>query len=281
MPESIQERINRAAAAGIEEAGVYLYDSSPDVIKALLGNINIREQDIIIIAGRKNLPGEIFEIIAKDKRWAEHYPIRLALAKNPKTPISIAVTISRYLHVFDLVDLSRSPSLIATFRHKVDAILKEKLPTLALGIRRSLAKRASATILSLLVRDKDPEVVSGCLNNPHLNEAHLIGVLRDPKTGPHILRLISDHQKWSTRYPIRLALIRNGLTPLVHCVQILNQIKTRDLREIYLDESVSTGIKPYIYNELLGRGIAVTNHDADSEKRYEIIEQDVDGDGSE
>jgi hypothetical protein len=277
MSDTIEERIEQASAAKEEEIAFFVHDTSPRVVKALLANRNIGEQDALIIANRKNLPGDVLETIAKDKRWAASYPIRLALAKNPKTPLFIALSISRYLRLFDLAEIGRSHFLPLTFRHKIENIIMEKIPTMPLGIKRTLAKISSGNVLLTMMQDRDADVVKTCLDNPHLVEAHLFKVVIRHDAFPGTIRMISEHQKWSSRYAIRLALVKNNHTPLARSVRFLEDIKTPDLKELYADTSAPTGIKPYIHNELMGRGADLRKE----EKRvYEIggpgaDEQDV------
>jgi hypothetical protein len=80
-----EKKIEEALAAPGNEIAHYVHDPSPKVIRALLKNLNVLEEDVLIIVQRKNLPPGILENIAKDKRWAESYPIRLALARNPRS----------------------------------------------------------------------------------------------------------------------------------------------------------------------------------------------------
>ena len=279
MSDTIDDRIEKASAANEEEIALFVHDTSPRVVKALLANRNIGEQDALIIANRKNLPGDVLEAIAKNKRWAESYPIRLALAKNPKTPLFVALSISRYLRLFDLAEIGRSHFLPLTFRHKIENIISEKMPTMPLGIKRTLAKISSGNVLLALVQDREADVVKACLNNPHLIEAHLFKVVTRHDTAPGTIRMISEHQKWSSRYTIRLALLRSSHTPLARCVRFLEDIKTLDLKDLYADTSVPTGIKPYIHNELMGRGTDVEKRE--EERVYEIGGQEADEQNAE
>lgn len=251
-PEAIRERLASAAAA--EQIASLGHDPSPRVIRALLENPNISEEDVRIIASRKNLPGDILEFIARNRRWAESYPVRLAVARNPKTPLFAALSIVRYLRLFDQVQLTRNTALPVIFRQKVEALIMEKIPTMAMGVKRSLAKIAAGNVLLKLIQDGYPEVVSLCLGNPYLVEAHLYRIINREATGPATIRLIAEHANWSSRYYIRYALVRSAHTPLARSVIFLSGMKTEDLRELYIDPSLPPGIQPCIHRELRDRG---------------------------
>ena len=254
MSETEEARRQRAASAGEEEIAGLLHDPSPDVIRALLENRNLTEEDILIIATRKNLPAAILESIFKDKRWSESYPVRLALARNPKSPLTVSITIARYLRLFDLEEITRSHFIPLVFRHKVEAIIVEKIPTMALGNKKTLAKKASGSVLLALLRDPDAEVVQLCLNNPHLIEAHLFKIISRTDTIAETIRMIAEHPNWSRRSGVRLSLIRNSLTPLQLTVRFLREAKIMDLRELYADPALSVTVRPFVHRELWERG---------------------------
>ncbi len=254
MADAEEIREQQAATAGEGEIEKFLHDPSPRVVKALLANKELAEEDVLVITTRKNLPGDILEAISKERRWAESYPIKLALAKNPKTPLFTALTIVRFLRLFDQAEVLRNPSLPLIFRQKVEAILIEKIPTMALGVKKSLAKIASGNVLLALIKDGYPEIVTICLNNPHLIEALLFKVINREGTGPGTVRLIANHPNWSNRYLIRFSLVRNSHTPLSRSVLFIGGLKTRDLKELYTDPSLPADIRPCIHRELLGRG---------------------------
>ena len=272
MTDAEETRIDLARSAGEEEIAGFLHDVSPNVIRALLRNTHLTEKNVLVITTRKNLPGDIFEMIAKNKRWAESYPIRLALAKNPKTPLSISLSIARYIRLFDLAEISRSRFLPIVFRHKLEAILIEKIPSMALGVKKTLAKIVSGEVLLMLIHDGYPEVVKLCLDSPYLLESHLYKVLSRHNTMPGTVKAIAKHKNWSSRSMIKFALIRNEHTPLSLSVQFLAAMKIVDLRELYNDPSVSVTIKPFIHRKLRERGEEPDK--AMEEQVYEIDEED-------
>jgi len=272
MTDAEETRIEQAKSAREGDIARFLHDSSPNVVRALLRNGHITEDDVLVMATRKNLPPDIFDMIAKDKRWARSYPICLALAKNPKTPLSASLSIARHIRLFDLVEISRSHSLPVVFRHKLEAIIIEKIPTMALGVKKSLAKIASGEVLLKLLQDGYPDVVKLCLENPYLVETHLYKVISRHSTSPATIRTLAEHGNWTARYMIKLALIRNAHTPLPLSLRFLGSMKILDLRELFADPSLSVTVKPLIHRELVKRGEQPDK--VPEEQVYEIDEED-------
>ena len=272
MTSAEQERQNRAALAAVDEIELLLHDPSHHVIATLLGNRNLREEDVLVIATRKNLPPEIFTDIARDHRWSGSYPIRLALASNPKTPLSVSLSIARYLHLFDIAELTRSPHIPVAFRTKIESIIMERIPTMALGLKKTLAKMTAGNVLYKLLQTHDEEVISLCLNNPRLLESHLYKIISSKDTIAGTIRLIAAHQNWSLRPSVRFALIRNEHTLLPFSERFLQTMTLLQLRDLQADPSLPGTTKPLVHRELLSRGKDPTDRSA--EMIYEIDERD-------
>jgi hypothetical protein len=254
MADAEQTKLNQAASADKELVLTLIHDPSPQVIRTLLSNRNLGEDDVLVIATRKNLPSDIFAEIARDKRWSESYPIRLALAGNPKTPLSVSISLARYLRLFDLAEMARNPLIPSVFRHKVETIVTERIPGMPLGLKKSLAKMAVGNVLLRLLQDPDPGIVALCLNNPRLTEGHLYKVISRKDAISETIRMIAEHPNWSTRSLIRYALVRSDRTPLTVSERFLPSMRILELRDLYQDPSLPVSVKPLVHRELLNRG---------------------------
>lgn len=254
MSESEETRRTQARAAGEEAISRYLHDPSPQVIRALLENRLLSEEDVVIIAKRKNLPSDIFEVIFKDRRWAESYMVRHALARNPRSPLSVSLSIARYLRLFDLEEITRSHFIPLVFRRKVEAIISAQIPTMPLGNKKTLAKKAAGGVLHYLLLDADTEVVRLCLNNPHATEGHLLRIISRTETREETIAMIANHPNWSNRSLIRFSLARNAQTPFSRTVRFLGAMRIMELRDLYADPAAPATIKPFIHQLLRERG---------------------------
>jgi len=271
--ETEDKRTELAAAAGAEELARYVQDPSPKVVRALLGNRQLTEEDILIVANRKNVPADVLEIIARDKRWSESYPVRLALARNPKAPLSVSLPIARFLRLFDLEEITRSHFVPLVFRHKVESLIIERIPTMPLGNKKTLAKKAAGNVLLKLLLDRDAEVVQLCLNNPNMVEGHLFKIINRKDTSAGTIMMIAGHPNWSNRSLIRFSLVRNAHTPLSLSVPFLQSVKLMDLQELYADPSLPITIRPFVHRELVKRG--KDPEQGPAEEVFEINEEEM------
>jgi len=251
---SDMEKDLQLASSGNEEELRYLvYHSSLKVVSRILLNKNLTEDLVLIIANRRNIDAEIIESLYINKRWRESYRIMLALCKNPKTPQNISLALLKSLRVFDLADLTRNQQIPVNVRMKAEAHINEKVLAMPIGIKKALAKRASGNVLMRLIEDGMKDVVSSCLNSPYMTEAIICKVLNMKRIASQVVRLISEHPKWTLRYDVKWSLIRNSHAPLSRVVHFLKNMKTTDLKDLYAAPEVPKSTKPFIYRELSDR----------------------------
>lgn len=67
-----------------------LRDPHPDVIRQLLANPRLTEDDVLSIAARRPCRPDVLQQIARTPRWAHRPRLRVALVLNPDTPLDVA-----------------------------------------------------------------------------------------------------------------------------------------------------------------------------------------------
>ncbi|MCX7793766.1 MAG: hypothetical protein N2257_05105 [Thermodesulfovibrionales bacterium] len=232
--------------------------TSTGKLDEILFKQELTEDMALLIAENRNTPPESLELLARSVRFKDSYRIKLALCKNPKTPQRIVLSLLKFLRLFDLADLTRNPNIHINIKQKVEQLIKEKIPALPIGNRITLAKRSSSTVvLAILEKAKGGREVSvlinTCLENPFLKEGDILKLINSEITPPEVIKSIAVHPRWSFRYSVRYALIRNFYTPLHIVVEFLKDMKLQDLEDLYKDEVVPSSTKPFIYRELTER----------------------------
>jgi hypothetical protein len=74
-----------------------LQDPHPDVIRRLLKNPRLTEDDVVRLAGRRPGRAGVLAEIARTPQWSHRTRVRLALMLNPDTPLELAGPISGLL----------------------------------------------------------------------------------------------------------------------------------------------------------------------------------------
>ena len=252
--KDFKKDIEIASSGTEDDLRALAHHPSFEVIATILKNKNLTEDIALIIANRKNISPELLESLFHDTRWKDKYRILLALCKNPKTPQKISLSLIKSIKIFDLADLTRNQFVPVNMRLKAEAVINEKIPSIPLGIKIALSKRAGSGVLMKLVEEGKKEVVAACLDSPYMTESEIYRIINKKKVSPKVIWQIADHSKWSCRYQIQWALILNIHTPLPRVLSFLRNIKSSDLRDLYEAPETPVSTKPFIYSELLERG---------------------------
>lgn len=257
----IQRRILLARQADQEQRKPLLHDPIEEVLHALLDNAELTEDELIIITQRKELTAEMLKRLAADRRVQASYPLKRHIIIHPKTPASISLGFLGHIFTFDLLAILLVPHIPREVKTAGDEILCRKYPQLAVGEKLTLARRTnSERLLNMLLDDTNREVVAAVLTNSFLKESIICTILRKATSKPHTVELVALNPKWSCRYDIRYALLRNRHLSLGLALNFLQTLIAKDLRDLSSDPHVSMQIRSYIKTTLLKPGGLTTKN---------------------
>ena len=110
---ALPEKMRLAQTGGKEARSLLARESNKQILSCLLQNPRISDQEILSFAKERTLPEEILSILSKRKEWMKKYPVRLALAQNPKTPLALSLRLIRTFRDFDLRRIAKSKDVSA------------------------------------------------------------------------------------------------------------------------------------------------------------------------
>jgi hypothetical protein len=244
--ESANDRAETAAVAPRRLLEPYFQESAKEVLIALSSNINLLETDLLRLLDRKDLPREAIQKIALHKEAARNYSVKLALLRHPKTPRLVSFPLLKFMYLFDLVRVSQTPAVPAELKMAAEELILRKLESVPRGERITLARRASGRVAASLLVTFDRELIRAALDNSFLSEAHVLRVLRNEEISPLVVESIATNEKWAFRYNLRLALVRNPMTPLPLVLKFLPDLAVNDLREACLDRHMPEQVRKYV-----------------------------------
>ena len=228
-----------ARGASREELAALLDSSELEILLAAIENPLLTEKTLCEFLERKDLPAEILAQIIKKKEWMKSYPVRLRLARHPRTPRLATLGLLRQLFLFDLVGVSLN-----------------RLKQLPLGQKLTLARRGPTRVAAALAAEGLPQVLPLALDNAFLNEGQLLKMLAKADLPPRVVAAIANHRKWSYNANVRIALVRNPLTPLARVMTFLPDISLNHLRDLSKVPTLRADLKKYLEHEVdrrLGR----------------------------
>lgn len=89
-PLTLGERKSLARRPDRKMVDRLLRDPHPDVIRQLLANPKLTEDDVLSLAARRPCRPDVLQQIARTPRWSHRPRIRMALVLNPHTPLDVA-----------------------------------------------------------------------------------------------------------------------------------------------------------------------------------------------
>jgi hypothetical protein len=105
-----------------------LADPHPAVIRTLLANPKVVEDDIVRVAARRPNSPEILAEIARSSRWAHRVRVRMAVILNPDTPIGLAIPMLALLVRAELRQVVRTTYLASMLRAAAGDLLARRPP---------------------------------------------------------------------------------------------------------------------------------------------------------
>ncbi len=133
-------------------------------------------------------------------------------------------------------------------------------PKEPVGQRISLARRTTRRLIERSLFDPDARVVRTILRNPRLTEADVLKLAAARRTTPEALEAIALEDRWITRYPVKVALANNPVTPPRVVLNLLPFLFRQDL-EWLATASPSQDVREQAASVLAHRPGARVAHD--------------------
>jgi len=120
---NLSEKIRLALTGDKETRTLLSRESNKVILTYLLQNPRLTDHEILQMASNKSLPEEVLAAVLKRREWMKKYPIRLALAMNPKVPLPSSLKLVSTLLDPDLRKIARSRDVSVHIATKARRIL--------------------------------------------------------------------------------------------------------------------------------------------------------------
>ena len=156
----------------------------------------------------------------------------------------------KFLHLFDLVSLCLQPVIPQEVKQAAEERIVSQIPKMPIGQRITLARRGPTRILAQLLLGENLQIIQAGLDNPYLTENILSQSLNRNDCPQKVVDSVATHKKWSTRYELRLALLRQSRLSMSHALKFIPDLKSTDLKELAYDSRVNIFIRNYLIKKL-------------------------------
>jgi hypothetical protein len=115
-PLTLGERKSLARRPSRDMLERLLNDPHPEVIRRLLVNPGLTEDDVIRLAAKRPCRGDVLAEITQSERWIHRSRVRLAIVLNPSTPVELAAPIVSLLVRQELKLVATSTQIAPSIR---------------------------------------------------------------------------------------------------------------------------------------------------------------------
>ena len=127
---NVADKVQAAMKGNAEERAILIRDPSRLVAVTVLKSPKVNEQEIESYANLRNVSNEVLRIIGTHRDWTKSYAVAHALARNPRTPTGVSLTMLNRLTNRDLKNLGTDKNIPDVIRRSAKRIfdLRTKPP---------------------------------------------------------------------------------------------------------------------------------------------------------
>jgi len=119
---SVGEKIQTALKGNTEERAILIRDPSRLVAASVLKSPKLSEREIESFAKLRSVNDEVLRIIGNHRDWTKSYAVALSLARNPRSPTGVSLTMLNRLVNKDLKNLGADKNIPEVIRRSAKRI---------------------------------------------------------------------------------------------------------------------------------------------------------------
>ena len=124
LPVPLKIKLTRGASRTLR--GILIKDTNQSVALSVVNNAAMTEDEIAQVAASRSVIDEVLTVISRRREWLSKYKICLALAKNPRIPVGVAVKLLPKLSVRDLRTMSKDRNVADAVRSSAGRLYRIK-----------------------------------------------------------------------------------------------------------------------------------------------------------
>ena len=111
MKMSIAEKIKLATKGNKEARSYLLRDSNKLVAVAVIRSPKITDGEVLAVANNRAALDDVLRVVCNNREWLKDYRVKVALTKNPKVPLPVAMKFLSQLRESEVKDLARNKNV--------------------------------------------------------------------------------------------------------------------------------------------------------------------------
>ncbi|MGI8997333.1 MAG: hypothetical protein ACR2GW_11765, partial [Pyrinomonadaceae bacterium] len=122
MLMSVKDRVKLAMKGDRETRAILIRDANRTVGIAVLHNPRLTEQEVEAIAAMRTVDSEVLRLVANNRAWARAYSVILNLARNPRTPLTAAISILPRIRTKELQGIAQNRNVSDAVRRQANRL---------------------------------------------------------------------------------------------------------------------------------------------------------------
>jgi hypothetical protein len=120
------QKIKLSYKGNKEVREILIRDRNKIVACAVVKSGRLSENEVKAIAGNRGVAEDVLRLLSMNREYMRKYPVKVAMAGNPKTPIPVAMSLVNQLHVKDLKVLSQNRNVSSAVFGAALKLFKQK-----------------------------------------------------------------------------------------------------------------------------------------------------------
>ena len=116
---TVGEKMTLARTTGGQVLKALRLEGDGRIIRSLLENSRTVEEDVLFLVSRPRCPTPVLEMVAQNVKWHTRKEVRIALLRNPHTPLAVALGFITRLTTADLKALSSDAKVPLAVRRAI------------------------------------------------------------------------------------------------------------------------------------------------------------------
>ncbi|MBX7101129.1 MAG: hypothetical protein K1X89_25655 [Myxococcaceae bacterium] len=126
MKMNVSEKIKLATKGNKEARSILMRDTNKLVCTAVIRSPRITDGEVLTQAQNKTVNDDVLRLIYGDREWTKIYAVRLALVKNPKVPMTVAMKLMAVLQDADVKNLARDKNVPSGVQQQARRMVEKK-----------------------------------------------------------------------------------------------------------------------------------------------------------
>ena len=120
-------RIALARLAPARAHRIFIREKSEEVLKAFMRNPYLKEETVLYLLERKDLPPGFLSFIYKNTKWGLSPRVKLKIVLSPSSPVPLALRIINELGVNELREIKKDPAQPEIILRRVNLLLGKEV----------------------------------------------------------------------------------------------------------------------------------------------------------